>query len=111
MRSIATRRLLPRRPPDPTASAANTGTHTFKRKGLTTLNAEANRLARLNVNMNRPTSEALRELADRRGLTNTEIVRQAIGTLKYLDDAASRGGRVQVLEPDGRVFELVQSLY
>lgn len=69
------------------------------------------RLSRLNVNVNRPTQEALRELSDRRGVTTTEVIRQAVGTLKYLDEAAARGARIQILESDGRVVELIHNAF
>ena len=69
------------------------------------------RLSRLNINVNRLTQEALRELSDRRGVTTTEVIRQAVGTLKYLDDAATRGARIQFVEPDGRVAELIHNVY
>lgn len=65
------------------------------------------RLIRLHVNLNRPTANALREVAERRELTSTEAVRQAIGTWKWLDDALQRGARIQLVEEDGQVKEVM----
>ncbi len=68
------------------------------------------RLTRLHVNLNRPTALALREIAERRELTATEAVRQAIGTYYWFDEALQRGARIQLVEPDGQVREVMPIL-
>lgn len=66
----------------------------------------AERLTRLHVNLNRPTAERLKEVAERRDVSVTEAVRQAIGIWAWLDEALQNGGRVQIVENDGRVREV-----
>lgn len=65
------------------------------------------RLTRLHVNLNRPTATALKEVAEQRDLSVTEAVRQAIGTYRWFDQALRRGARVQLVEPDGQVREVI----
>ena len=65
------------------------------------------RLVRLHVNLNRPTATALDEVAERKDLSRTEAVRQAIGTWKWLDEIVMRGGRIQIVEKDGLVREVL----
>jgi hypothetical protein len=59
------------------------------------------------VILNAPTSTALQDLVDRKDINTTEAIHQAVAALKFMDDAASRGARVQVVEPDGRVVEFI----
>lgn len=47
------------------------------------------------------------ELTVRRELTLTALVRRALRTYKCIDDAALRGARVLIEEPNGDVKELV----
>lgn len=50
---------------------------------------------------------ALRHLATRRSTTMTEVIRQAIGTEKFLDEVSDHQGRVLVEDKRGRVRQLV----
>lgn len=42
--------------------------------------------------------EALKEMADKRGTTMAEVLRRAIATESFLDQAAERGGEILVKE-------------
>jgi len=65
-------------------------------------------LVRLNVNLNTETADALRELADERGISVTEAVRRAISLYKYIEDETHDGKRIQVADRAGKmVSELV----
>lgn len=55
---------------------------------------------RLNVKLNPEAAAALQEIAQRRSISYTEAVRRAIGLLKFVEDEAQQGHRLQV--SDGR---------
>jgi hypothetical protein len=48
---------------------------------------------RLNVNNNDETAAALKELADRRETTVTEIVRRAVSVYKFIEDEVVDGNK------------------
>lgn len=48
---------------------------------------------RLSVNINDETEQALKELAERRGTTVTEIVRRAVSVYKFVEDEVGRNGK------------------
>ena len=56
---------------------------------------DANELTRLSVNLNAETAAALKELAERRGISLTETVRRAIAVLKFVEDEIQKGNTVQ----------------
>jgi hypothetical protein len=62
---------------------------------------------RLSIKLSADAAEAIREISERRGITITEVIRRAISTHKYIDDASARGAKVLVREPDKTVSELV----
>ncbi|MDM7886572.1 ribbon-helix-helix protein, CopG family [Curtobacterium sp. RHCKG23] len=65
-------------------------------------------LVRLNVNLNAETAEALKEIADQRGISFTEAVRRAISVYKFIDDETQEGHRIQTVDPErNEVRELV----
>jgi predicted transcriptional regulator len=57
---------------------------------------------RLNVNVNDETAAALHELAERRGVTVTEVVRRAVAALKFLEDEVVCPGQSIELMGRGR---------
>jgi hypothetical protein len=65
------------------------------------------RLVRLHVNLNRPTADALTASAARKGLTVTEAVRKAVGTWTWLDRQIDQGARLQIVDRDGTIREVV----
>lgn len=65
-------------------------------------------LTRLNVNLNQETAEALRFIAEQRGISFTEAVRRAISVYKFVEDEVAEGHRVQAVDSEaGTVRELV----
>ncbi|MFI7166900.1 ribbon-helix-helix protein, CopG family [Rhodococcus erythropolis] len=55
---------------------------------------------RLSVNLNDEVAEALKDIAEKRGLTATEAVRRAIAWYKFIDDEVVEGGRkIQLVDP------------
>jgi hypothetical protein len=58
---------------------------------------------RLNVNINDETAAALRELAERRQTTVTEIVRRAVSVYKFVEDEVVDGNKVlKLVSRDGQ---------
>ena len=54
---------------------------------------------RLDVNVHTDVADVLRSYADRHGVSITDAVAVAIGTLHAFDELAERGARVLVREP------------
>jgi predicted transcriptional regulator len=52
------------------------------------------------VNLPEPAIEALRELAEKRDTTMTEVLRHAISLEKAIDDEVSEGGKVLIKKGD-----------
>lgn len=57
---------------------------------------------RLNVTLSNEALETLREIAEQRSLTLSEVLRQAIGHEKFLSDEIRRGNRVIIESKDSR---------
>lgn len=51
----------------------------------------------------------LRQLADRRGVSMTEVLRRAIGTEKFIDDALENGELILIEDTRGRLRQLVHT--
>ena len=61
---------------------------------------------RLSININRETAEALKEIAERRGISYTEAVRRAFAIYKLIEDETLAGHRIQIVDGQ-RVKEVV----
>jgi predicted transcriptional regulator len=63
---------------------------------------------RLNVNLSDDVAAALKEIADKRGLTATEAVRRAIAWYKFIDEEVVDGNRtIQLVDKSSdRVTEV-----
>lgn len=59
-------------------------------------------LVRLNVNLNKETAAALKDITDKQGISLTEAVRRAIALLKYIDDERTQGRKIQTMDADGK---------
>lgn len=59
-------------------------------------------LVRLNVNLNKETAAALKEIAEKQGISLTEAVRRAIALLKFIDEEQAEGRKIQTMEGDGK---------
>lgn len=57
---------------------------------------------RLNVNINDETAAALKDLAERRQTTVTEIVRRSVSTYKFIEDeVVDRHKTLKIVAPEG----------
>ncbi len=65
------------------------------------------RIVRLSVNLNAETAEIFRTLTERKGLSITEGIRRAISIWSFVEDAGARGAGIQLIEPDGRVRDVI----
>lgn len=59
-------------------------------------------LVRLNVNLNKETAAALKELAAKQNVSLTEAVRRAIAVLKFVEEEQGEGRKIQTMDPDGK---------
>lgn len=59
------------------------------------------------VNLPDDAIKAIREIAQRRGTTMTEVIRQAIATEKFLFDTMQEGGKVLVEDRDKTLKQIV----
>lgn len=79
--------------------------------GKSTGSSDANttrELVRLNVNLNQETAEALKTIAEERGISATEAVRRAISIYKYIEDEVQEGRKVITSDQENKnVKELV----
>ncbi len=64
---------------------------------------------RLSVNLNREAGEALKEIAERRGMSITETVRRAIGALKFVENEIQQGKTIQTT--DGKKVREIHFLF
>lgn len=65
-------------------------------------------LTRLSVNMNAETAAALKYLAARQGVSQTEIIRRAVALMKFIDDEQRLGRKLQTTDSnDHNTRELV----
>lgn len=61
---------------------------------------------RVNVNFSAETYEMLAKMAETKGTTMTEILRQAISLAKFADDVAKKGDRILV-DRGGKISEVL----
>jgi hypothetical protein len=57
---------------------------------------------RLNVNLNKETAAALKDIAEKQGISLTEAVRRAIALLKFVDEERTAGRKIQTMDSDGK---------
>ena len=62
---------------------------------------------KLSVNLSEEVVDALRNLASTQGTTMTEVLRKAISTEKFLQDASSRNAKILIEKSDNTVKQLV----
>jgi hypothetical protein len=64
------------------------------------------RFIKMSVNITHETAESMLDLAARKDITRTEVLRRSVATQKFLQDAIDRGAKVLIKE--GRdTFQLV----
>ncbi len=62
---------------------------------------------KITVNLPDNTVEGLREIADNRGITVTEALRQTIESQQFLDNEIRGGGKVLVETPDRPTRQII----
>ena len=62
---------------------------------------------KVTVNLTGDAIQAVRELADKRGISIGEALRQAIATEKFLSDETSKGSKVLIDRPNQPTREVV----
>ena len=55
---------------------------------------------KVTVNLPDQTVQALKELADKRGVTMTQVLRQSIENEQFLREEVNRGSKILLEEPD-----------
>lgn len=65
------------------------------------------RYTRLNVNLNDESAEALRKVAESKGVSVTEAVRRAIALMKFIEDETNKDHKVQIVDKAGSKRELI----
>lgn len=64
-------------------------------------------VVKLTVNLAEDVAQALKEMADRRGISITEAVRRAISTEKFIEDETAAGSKVLVEDKDKTIRQVV----
>lgn len=59
-------------------------------------------ITRLSVNINQDTANALRSLAERQGVSMTEVVRRAISLAVFVDEEIRAGRQIHTVRADGK---------
>ncbi len=62
---------------------------------------------KLSVNVSQEAADALRELAQQRGTTMTEVLRHAIATERFLQEETRKKSKILLEDDSGRTRELV----
>ena len=62
---------------------------------------------KLSANLSRPVANTLKELAERRGVSMTEMLRQAISHEKFFQDAVDQDEKVLVRDRNGNYREII----
>lgn len=66
-----------------------------------------NKVIKMSVNLSAEVVGVLKVLAKKRNTTMTEVLRQAIGTEKFIDDVNENKGKILVEDKKGRIRQLV----
>jgi Ribbon-helix-helix protein, copG family len=62
---------------------------------------------KLTVNVSREAYNALKAMAEQRGVTLTEMLRQAISTAKWVQETTAQGEKILKQDRAGHLFEVV----
>ena len=65
------------------------------------------KVIKMSVNLPAEAVKVLRMLAKKRRLTMTDVLRQAIGTEKFIDDVNEDEGKILIEDKRGRIRQLV----
>lgn len=59
-------------------------------------------LTKLSVNINKDTADAIKEMAEARGISITEVIRRAISIAVFIDEEIRAGRRIHTVRADGK---------
>lgn len=62
---------------------------------------------RMSINLSDEVAAAIQEIAERHNITVTEVIRRAVGTQKYIEDAALRGETIFIKGDNTALRELI----
>jgi predicted transcriptional regulator len=62
---------------------------------------------KLTANLSRAVANALKELAERRGVSMTEMLRLAISHEKFFQDAVDQNEKILLRDPNGNYDEII----
>jgi hypothetical protein len=62
---------------------------------------------RFSVNFSEEANETLEEIAERRGVTKTDVLRGSIALEKWFDETRRDGGKILVQTKDGEIREVI----
>lgn len=65
------------------------------------------KMIKMSVNLPVDVVKVLRALAEKRNITMTEVLRQAIGTVKFIEEINEQKGKILVEDKKGRIRQLV----
>lgn len=57
-------------------------------------------MQKISANLSAEVVDAIEEIARRRGVTKTEVLRHALATEKFIDDQQRNGARILIEDPD-----------
>lgn len=69
--------------------------------------AAGNKIIKMSVNLSADVVGVLKALAGKRNTSMTEVLRQAIGTEKFIDEVNEKAGKILVEDKMGRIRQLV----
>lgn len=64
-------------------------------------------IVKVSANLPADVVATLRDLAERQGITMTEVLRRAISTEKFIEDTRASGSRILIQDREEKVRELV----
>jgi predicted transcriptional regulator len=62
---------------------------------------------KLSVNLPDETVELLKKLAEKRGTTMTQVLKEAVATENFLDNETRQGKKILIEEPDKTLHRLI----
>jgi hypothetical protein len=66
------------------------------------------KIYKTSVNLPQESVDALKEIAQQKGMTLSEALRQAISTEKFFQDTQSQGGKILTQLPDGSIRQILK---
>lgn len=65
------------------------------------------KIVKVSLNLSTEAVRIVRNLANSRGTTMTDVIRHAIGNEKFLADAVKAGGKIVIVDKRGKMSQVV----